>query len=692
VKPYPMDAKYRNPAWGEQEEAGFWRRANETIRAYADNKGGATTGEHEKWGYPKAMLAILAGNVEPNVRYLGSPDGEQANTLNVDFYWCFTVKGQMRKYFFFGRHAGLLSGGYLDHMRKAAKVWTDQDPRPTMELVLSLDSKDPQVRQYALSLLEKMKAVPLKDLAARATNDDLKRYIASVADKIDTRSLGADAPAWRAWYKGFADMDWKVFEEYERIVNPRPHPKYGCGSGPVGASWDAGTRGGWADARCTDNLRSMRETSVYLMAEEAGNETVRRLYKDKLRRFVWGLYSIGMGEWDSENYHAHTIAPWLNCYDFARDPEVKLMAKAALDWLLTAGALKYYRGGFGGPTKRDYGGGNVVFGAGASHVLYLYFGDCPIADPNPHEDDVHAITSNYRPPPAVVALARKDFARPVEQRDTKPTYSNWLPGADDVPEFWETLFFGRTYYLGTCVSRSGSGDVGPFKLLAYNSKRGCDFVVAYSGSRWNTMRKGDHIGQYRNLVIHLRKGAETFNFLLPKTAKVETDGGIWFVRLEKTWLAIRPIGLGDYKLGPPPGAKDPRRYKDETVLSARSAGGAYSGYAMEVGEEPTSYDAFKAAVKARGSLAPMGVRPGYVLTGSDGHALQAAYNGENDLPIVACQRKARQWLGELDVYKPSSTDGPVSLGWNTGALTVKAGGHLFTCTVTRDGHVTFESR
>ncbi|NEQ07646.1 MAG: hypothetical protein F6K37_17375 [Moorea sp. SIO4E2] len=33
---------------------------------------------------------------------------------------------------------------------------------------------------------------------------------------------------------------------------------------------------------------------------------------------------------------------------------MKQLAKAALDWMSAAAAVKYYRGGFGGPTKRDY--------------------------------------------------------------------------------------------------------------------------------------------------------------------------------------------------------------------------------------------------------------------------------------------------------------------------------------------------
>ncbi|MFM7717323.1 MAG: hypothetical protein ACKO7A_32840, partial [Microcystis sp.] len=102
------------------------------------------------------------------------------------------------------------------------------------------------------------------------------------------------------------------------------------------------------------------ETSVYLMAEETGNEATRQLYKSKIKRYVSALYNIGMGEWDSEVYHGHTFAPYLNLYDFAQDTEVKQWAKMALDWLSMAASVKYYRGGWGGPVKRDYGDGHGV--------------------------------------------------------------------------------------------------------------------------------------------------------------------------------------------------------------------------------------------------------------------------------------------------------------------------------------------
>ena len=692
VKPYPVDAKFRNAPWPADLEKGFWERANHAIAAYKGQGGGATTGEHEKWGYPKSMFDILAGDREKSIGYLESPDGEQSHTFGVDYYWGFTLKNQPRKYFWFGKHAGLISKGHLEKMRRAAEVWLKDDPRPTMELVLALESNDPQVRTYALELLRKMRGVDLDEVAKKATNDELKAAIAEFRKTpLAKGDYGDDLAKWRAWWKFFADHDWKVFEEYERVINPNPHPQHGVGTGPVGTSWDAKVRGGWADARNTDNLRSMRETCAYLMAEETGNEKLRRLYKEKLKRFVVGLYHVGMGEWDSENYHAHSIAPWLGLYDFAEDPEVKLMGKAACDWLCAAAALKYYRGGYGGPTKRDYGGGNRVFGAGVTHMMYLYFGDCPIEDPEPHYDDVHAVTSTYRPPMAVVGLARKQFDRPVEMWDTKPTYSHWLPGRSDAPEFRETLFFGDTFYLGTCVAKGGSGDVGPFKLLAFNSKRGVDFVVAYSGKRWNTMRGGDQIAQYRNLVVHLRPQPDAFNFLIAKTAKTENDGGIWFIQMEKTWVAVRPINLGAFAVAGIKG-KEGGQYKGEQILSADAKGNSMVGYAMEVGEG-MSYTAFKQAVRSKGKLDLSAIAQGTVtLAGSDGHVLKMTYNRENDLPHLVRDGKPREWMKEFDLYKPVGADGPMSLGWKEGALTINAGGHEFSQTVTSDGKVTFADK
>ncbi len=610
VRPLPVPEELRNP-WPAQWEEEFWRRANHAIRHFdTGGKGryGNTFFENEKASYPKAMFDFLAGHRQPALKYLQEEDVQAGSwhkhTAGIDYYACFTLKGQMRKYFFFGQY---LDPNYRRRMYDGAKAWTATDP------------------------LE------------------------------------------------------------------QPHPVFGKGKG--GAGWGPDVKGACVDVRSTDNLRAMRETSVYLMAEETGNEPTRLLYKQRLADYVISLYHVGMSEWDSENYHTHTIAPYLNLYDFAKDPEVKRLAKAALDWLCAAGAVKYYRGGFGGPSMRDYGSGNVVFGAGASHMLALWFGDTAVDDPEPHYDDVHAITSAYRPPQAVVHLARKNFARPVELLNTKPLYAHWRTAEDSrAPRFWETLYFGQTFQLGSLVSRGDESLLDmcrPMSLMAYNSRRGVDYFVASTNKPGEhaLKRTGDQIGQYRNLLIWLRpaRPAETFYFQWPQSAAVQKLDDITFVKLEKTWLAIWPIRLEPLNPWQAEG-KLAERYHHESFCAAATTGHSYAGFALQVGEEPAdgSFEQFAARVTAGSKLTLTKLDKGEVtLISHQGHKLTLVHNRQNDLPHLFRHDQDHQWEKNFDIYKPLDADGPICLGWRRGTLRVTAGGQMFQCTVTVEGKVSF---
>ncbi|MFW5840818.1 MAG: hypothetical protein ACOCZE_09575, partial [Planctomycetota bacterium] len=259
VKPIDVPAEANNP-WPQAWQDAFARRVDRTIRHYEDIRPkGNTWGENEKAAYPQTMFALLVGrHTDQAVKVLQADDyqkDDHRHTNFVDFYWCFTLKGQMRKFFYFGH---LLDDEYRAKFLEGAKTWTEQDP-----------------------------------------------------------------------YR-------------------RPHPVHGKGDRTKGG-WGPEKMGSWVDIRRTDNLRAMTDSSVYLMAERTGNEQTRQLYKQRLVAYVNMLYNVGMMEWDSSNYLGHTMAPYHNLYDFAEDPEVRLIAKAALDWLYAAGALKYWRGGYGGP-------------------------------------------------------------------------------------------------------------------------------------------------------------------------------------------------------------------------------------------------------------------------------------------------------------------------------------------------------
>ncbi|MGF1482594.1 MAG: hypothetical protein ACFB4I_24485 [Cyanophyceae cyanobacterium] len=567
--------------WAPELEAEFQQRTAAVIDHYADQEYGNAYGENEKRSYPKAMFDFLAGNRQRALKFLQSEDPEaqkHEHTAGIDYYYSFTIKGQIRKYFLLGEE---LDPAYRERMFRGAKAWTQTDPLT------------------------------------------------------------------------------------------RPHPVYGHGDGS-GQDWDISTRGGWVDGRNTDNLRAMREVAVYLMAEETGNESTRLLYKQKLNRYVWALYHIGMGEWDSVVYHGHTFAPYLNLYDFARDPEVKQMAKAALDWLSAAAAVKYYRGGWGGPSKRDYGGGNVVYGSAAARTFSLYFGDVPLPTPNPELDSLYLITSSYRPPQAVVALARKQIEKPVEIFSTKPVYENWKPGADRQPGYWETTFISNTYQMGSVVGTFPDGDLAPFKLMAYNSERGVDYFVANTGGEWVRPGKnqGDQIGQFRNLLVWLRPADRPFFFQLPQAALSEVEDGIWFFRLEKTWLAVRPINLENFTPVTIPKEKLTKRYSQEQTYRANTTG-HYAGFALEVGEaESGSYDSFKQSVKANSELNLTKLSAGEVLLQStDGNTLRFVYDLE--LPLLVRNGEKRNWFNFALYSGPNPERSPISLGWKEGQLAIE---------------------
>jgi hypothetical protein len=426
----------------------------------------------------------------------------------------------------------------------------------------------------------------------------------------------------------------------------------------------------WIDCRNTDNLRAMREISAYLMAEETGNERTQQIYKERIKEKVRLLYQIGQGEWDSEAYLGHGLTTYVNLYDFAKDEEVRAIAKSALDWFTITGALKYWRGGFGGPSKRDYSEGNCVWCSGAAQALGLYFGDSPVRDTNQNPDLIHLITSSYRPPAVAVALARKQFTKPLELLNSKPTYDNWKPGGSDKPQFYETLYFGNSFQLGTLAQGSG-GDWNGFKLMSYNSHRGVDYFIASSGNdadKISTSSTGnDAVAQYQNLAIWLNDKPAPFQFFLPKTAQVEFLRGKLFIKLEKTWLSVAPINLQFGAVN-----SNLKRYPDDQILTATATGQKISGFTLEVGEGE-SWEQFKRAVLVNSRLKVGNHQIEYF---SSKKKLKIENQGQ-ELPKVWRDGRYHDWRTHTDIYRSDTSNmnkAPIYQAWKGGKLEVIADG------------------
>lgn len=598
VRPYAVPSEFQN-AWPKEWEDAFWDRANAAVAANGgDSKFGNTYFENEKAMYPAAMFAFLAGRRESALKALQEEDNQAGSwnklTDGIDYFPCFTLKGQMRKYFLFGPY---LDRAYLTRMKSGAAKWTAKDP---------------------------------------------------------------------LW---------------------RPNPYYrGHKEG-----WTPESKNSWVDIRTTDNLQAMRETSVYLMAEETGNTAVRDLYKGRIRTFVANLYHVGMGEWDSENYHAHTLTAYLNLYDFAKDPEVRSLAKAAMDFFCTTAALKYYHGAMNGPCKRDYNHFTAMHAA--ANVMWMYFGDTPGTPPRYDRDQVHVIASAYRPPAAVVELAHKNFPLPVEVFEAHARYEALRQGAEG-PEQYETTYIGHTFLLGTLARGTQAPDINGFKLVAAHSTRGADFFIANATTEPGKMGSAQYsdaqvgkmnVGQYRNLAVLLNApGDAPLLFLTPDDMPVETERGVTFFRYEKTWIAVRPINL---KIG---GASADLTAKlGETglrIMSAQGTAGAVCGFAMEVGEPDShgDYPAFRKAVLDKGRL-QIEEDGTAMLTASDGRSLKVRYG---PLPTVWRDGKEHDWSQHTALYR--NADGgaaPLALGWKEGRLRVESGGKVFECAVSAEGRV-----
>ncbi len=574
-------------------------------------------------------------------------------------------------------------------------------------------SGDAAVAEQAVTDLQREDA-QAKDWHARTAGID---FYAAFTLKHQTRKyfLLKDrfAPAYRRrMFEGA-----KAWTEQDPLR--RPHPAYEPGK----SGWGPDVKNSWVDVRSTDNLWLMRTTSVYLFAEETGNRATTQLYKDRLLAYAAKLYRAGLGEWDSENYLGHDFPPLLNLYDFAKDPEVRGAAKACLDWLSAAGAVKYSRGAFGGPTKRDYNHPQP-FGGSAARMLWVWFGDAPAAiafaeDAAWESDEVHPLTSAYRPPAAVVALARGQFKTPVELFNAKPVYhATTSPESGDPPAYLETLYLSETFKLGSLAggtppagSRGEPGDVGGFKLLVHDDARGAVTVQGAPGPdplfpgspiyQPGKVSAENRVGQYGPLAIWLcADGASPWRWVVPDAAAISMKDGVTFLKFERTFVALRPLGCSSLKVDDAGTALVARgekpRFPDHRVLSATGDGGAFCGVAIEVGEPAThrSFDAFqKAALAAEVDVTELNA--GVVRYKTPAGRWLGVHWHDDPHDLGVWRNGVRHDWAEHAAHLYRAADGsasdPIAATWGGGTLTVAAGDRTFRGAVTDDGLFSFEN-
>jgi hypothetical protein len=619
----PVPDELKNP-WPAEWEKEFQARGEKVLKGMcakekASGLGGRTYFENEKRAYGFLMAHAVAGEKEVAIKELEKEDAQakqwHAGTEGIDYYACFTLKHQMRKYFLFGDR---LDPKYRQRMFDGAKAWTEKDPLR------------------------------------------------------------------------------------------RPHPAFV----KAGDGWGPDVKNSWVDVRGTENLFLMRVTSVYLMAEETDNAATAKQYKETILKYAAALYRVGMGEWDSENYHGHSLAPLLNLFDFAKDKEVKAAAKLCLDYMCAIGAVKYFRGAFNGPTNRDYSHPQP-FGGSAACMLWLWFGDTPLENSAYESDEVHVLTSGYRPPAAVVELARKNFPRPVELFASKPSYSA-TTGNDlkSPPEYFETTFFGRTFQMGSLVGGTTAGKtaVNGFKIVATDEKRGALVIQGTPGPDPKFVGSAKYVdgkvsgenrvAQNGSAAVWLVKGGDSpWVWVLPPGVGVEADKGATFLKCEDTWVALTPINTGDITLDEKLTGEltaDPKDtlWKGHKVLSGKGSGGGYCGVAVEVADSKDypKFTDFKAAVLAKAKVILKDEDAEVKYAGASGKAVKLKFGAKATETGVWRDGREHDWAAHgKHLYRTDGDMPVIEEAWLGGTLTVRAGKKTFTGTVSEKGAATFRN-
>ena len=309
-------------------------------------------------------------------------------------------------------------------------------------------------------------------------------------------------------------------EMLERILNHDPQYHYNALTGEG-----------------TENHVAMSRTSGYLFAEEAMQypdlaekaAEWQRLLKPWILQWARHCYAVGTGEWDSGVYTAYNLIGWLNLYDFARDPEVKAAARAVVDYYAANMALKYTDGFHGGAESRGSTRYDQAPRTATEYFDWLWFGE---ADQSTGKEffkgaeyiqAVHAASSSYRPPAAVVALARKQrgsVVMPAEYRLSKPDYL--MLEAGRIGE--ETFCIDHSYTAGTAQTRVGGWSNASYGLINWKvvlrNPSGQPAVLWGNGGMKSTQHaRGrnpwDQFGQSGRVIIQMTR--------VPEDAQAEAE-------------------------------------------------------------------------------------------------------------------------------------------------------------------------
>ncbi len=483
-------------------------------------------------------------------------------------------------------HAGLLSLGVLSvqaEVPPADAPWTLPDPATALHpgadtAPVSSPTTYPDAEGFAQRRQILLEGVSDNNLNTWRrgffTGGDPGKYLPGHAmaklllghDDPDIVRLYNDNRSVREHYH-FAAMNWGRFLPLfgPHILTPEKQEELA----ERAAGYTAYHSGGGTENHVTQWRTQLPVLPHYL----AGNGSIGRRSKEAvladgkewLRNYVRGIFEAGNGEWDSSTYIIFTMNGLLNIYDFAKDEEVRLIAKAGLDWFTTAYALKYRDGLFTAPLQRGFV--DRPHGSETDQTGFLWFGSN--AELTPRETRgfryaVHAASSAYRPNEVLFNLAHKTLPDlPVTFHNTKPNY--WgTTGRPRPSVHHETFHISHTFSLGTLWNGQGS-QISRMGLVVDSPDGGIPFSGGHPRSSDHTGKKtgigfGSGTSRYTqamqadNSHISLSLSPEDEEhdyafFRIPNDSSldpVEVDGLTWWTRrIENTLVAVLPVTDGE---------------------------------------------------------------------------------------------------------------------------------------------------
>lgn len=290
-------------------------------------------------------------------------------------------------------------------------------------------------------------------------------------------------------------------------------------------------------AEGTENHTNMTRTSAYIYAQEAlkhaelfpsADEKLKEM-KNWIIDWSRKIYQNGTGEWNSGIYYTYNVIGWLNLFDFALDEEVKLAARAVLDYYAAEMALHYSWGTTGGPEMRGSGAQNVNNNA-TNYLCWLWFSEEIKELPftfrgSQYIQSIHAITSQYRPDEAILKLARKEIEKPAWFRESKPEYLFMEPSF--VKQFF---YVGDQYSLGSCVSPYGgwtgtTAQMVNWRLIVKADEEPIPYEIGGNGrfyDEWSgkICNPFTQVFQHKNVLIQLTKTPENAEEIAKEIIKI----------------------------------------------------------------------------------------------------------------------------------------------------------------------------